>query len=327
MHPPSIVDMPGTAVAPSQPTHPAVSVVMCVYTERRWDDICEGMAALENQTLPPAEVLVVVDHADELLERLRRVFPQARVLSSQGPRGLSAARNTGVAAAQGEIVAFLDDDARPASDWLEHLVAPYVDADVVAVGGSAMPGWPARRPGWFPPEFDWVVGCSYRGLPAHRTEIRNLMGCNMSYRADVFADDPGFPVGVGRVGSRPMGCEETELCIRIRQRDKGARIIFEPRATVRHRVTPERARWSYFVARCYAEGASKALIARHVGTDDALRLERTYCFRTLPLGVADGVRAAVRGESAGLARAAAIVAGLGVTVAGYAAAMIRRVWG
>jgi O-antigen biosynthesis protein len=306
------------------PVGPAVSVIVCAYTEQRWADLCDGMAALGAQTLAPAEVLLVVDHAEELLRRARHAFPWVQVLPNGGPRGLSAARNTGVAAARGEILAFVDDDALPAPDWLERLVEPYADPDVVAVGGSAVPAWPAERPGWFPPEFDWVVGCSYRGLPTGRSEIRNLMGCNMSFRADVLAEDGGFPVGVGRVGSRPMGCEETELCIRIRQRRRRARIVFEPGASVRHRVTPERTRWDYFVARCYAEGGSKALVAKHVGAEDALRLERSYCLRTLPTGVVGGMRAAVRGDGAGLAQAGAIVAGLTVTAAGYGAAALRR---
>jgi hypothetical protein len=269
-------------------------------------------------------VLLVVDHAEPLLRRARQAFEWVRVLPNSGPRGLSGARNTGVAAARSQILAFLDDDARPAPDWLEHLVAPYADPDVVAVGGTAVPAWPARRPGWFPPEFDWVVGCSYRGLPAERSEIRNLMGCNMSFRANVLPDDPAFPVGVGRVGTKPMGCEETELCIRIRQRHQQARILFEPRATVWHRVTPDRTRWNYFLARCYAEGMSKALVASHVGSDDALRLERRYAFRTLPRGVGEGIRSAVGGKPAGLARSAVILAGLGVTAAGYAVAVLRR---
>jgi len=303
---------------------PAVSVVVCAYTEKRWEDLCDGMAALATQTLPPAEVLLVVDHAEALLGRAQDAFPWVRVVPNRGPRGLSAARNTGVGAARGQILAFVDDDALPAQDWLERLVEPYADPDVVAVGGSAAPGWPGVRPAWFPPEFDWVVGCSYRGLPTSRSEIRNLMGCNMSFRADVLAEDPGFPVGIGRVGTTPAGCEETELCIRIRQRRPAARIVYEPAASVRHRVTPERTRWDYFVARCYAEGGSKALVARHVGADDALQLERGYCLRTLPTGVLSGIRVAIRGNVAGLGQAGAIVAGLAFTVAGYGRAALRR---
>ncbi len=311
---------------PGQPGGRSVSVVVCAYTERRWTDICRGVAALQAQTRRPAEVLLVVDHAEDLLQRARQAFPELRVLPNTGPPGLSAARNTGIAAAHGEIVAFLDDDAAPAADWLEHLLAPYADPDVVAVGGAAIPAWPDTRPAWFPPEFDWVVGCSYRGLPPRRSEIRNVMGCNMSFRSDALAGVHGFPVGIGRVGARPLGCEETELCIRIRQRHDGARIIFEPAAVVRHRVTPERTRPTYFLSRCYAEGVSKALVARHVGSDDALRLERDYCLRTLPRGVLAGLRAAASGRragAAGLARSGAILVGFAVTAAGYLATVIR----
>jgi hypothetical protein len=297
-----------------------VSVVVCAFTERRWPDLCHGLAALDGQTCPPAEVVLVTDHADGLLDRARRTFRHVRCVPNAGPPGLSAARNTGVAAARGDVVAFIDDDAAPDPDWLERLLAPYADPDVVAVGGTALPAWPAGRPAWFPAEFDWVVGCSYRGLPTERAEIRNLMGCNMSFRSTVLGTGSPFRVGVGRVGDRPLGCEETELCIRIRQHRTWARIMFEPGATVRHRVTPERTRLRYFLARCYAEGVSKSLVAGAVGTGDGLRSERGYCARTLPRGFAEGILAAAHGHPAGLARSGAILAGLGATVVGYLAA-------
>jgi hypothetical protein len=176
---------------PAAPARPAVSVVVCAFTERRWPDLCHGLAALDDQTCPPAEVVLVTDHADGLLERARRTFPHVRSVPNAGPPGLSAARNTRVVAARGDVVAFIDDDAVPAGDWLEQLVAPYADPDAVAVGGMAVPAWPAGRPAWFPAEFDWVIGCSYRGLPTERAEIRNLMGCD-----DGFADfrDTALPI-------------------------------------------------------------------------------------------------------------------------------------
>ncbi|MDX6197452.1 MAG: hypothetical protein QOJ79_603, partial [Actinomycetota bacterium] len=75
--------------------------------------------------------------------------------------------------------------------------------------------------------------------------------------------------------------------------------------------------WRYFRRRCYAEGISKAVVAGLTGSDAALASERTYVRRTLPAGVARGLAAAVRGDVSGLVRAAAIVAGLVVTSAGY----------
>jgi cellulose synthase/poly-beta-1,6-N-acetylglucosamine synthase-like glycosyltransferase len=154
-----------------------------------------------------------------------------------------------VGAAVGEVVAFLDDDATTAVDWLEQLTLPYVDERVIGVSGSVEPVWPNARPSVFPPEFDWVVGCTYRGLPTVRGPVRNMIGANMSLRRDVIDDVGGFRASIGRIGTRPLGCEETELCIRARQRRPDAVILYEPRARVRPRVGPEWIGWRHFCAR------------------------------------------------------------------------------
>ena len=84
----------------------------------------------------------------------------------QQQRGISGARNSGIAAARGAIIAFLDDDAIAAPDWLEQLLAGYSSPNVLGVGGAIEPQWQGGRPRWFPPEFDWVVGCTYLGHAA-----------------------------------------------------------------------------------------------------------------------------------------------------------------
>jgi hypothetical protein len=188
----------------------------------------------------------------------------------------------------------------------------------MGVGGRVEPRWADGRPRWFPPEFDWVVGCSYRGLPTERALVRNPIGANMSFRRPVLQRVGGFRAGLGRTGRRPVGCEETELAIRVRQRLTNALVLFEPAAVVRHRVSSARARPGYFFSRCFAEGRSKALVARHVGRRDGLASERRYVVRDLSRGVLDGIRDALRGNPAGGARALAILGGLTLTVAGYA---------
>lgn len=146
-----------------------ISVVVCVYTEDRWEDILAAVSSVAAQSLPALETLLVVDHNAALLERLAREYKETdgvRVLANAGPRGLSAGRNTGIAAARGGIIAFLDDDAVAERDWLRYFASGYDDPLVMAVGGRTMPIWASgRRPAWFPEEFDWVVGCTYRGLP------------------------------------------------------------------------------------------------------------------------------------------------------------------
>src|SRR5690606_12559162 len=79
------------------------------------------------------------------------------------------------------------------------------------------------------------------------------------------------------------------------------------------------------VKRCFAEGISKALISRYVGTSDSLASERTYTFRTLPQGVWQGLKDFVKGDPSGIGRAFAIVLGLGLTVMGFAYGHLQRI--
>ncbi len=294
------------------------SVVICAYTELRWSELVRAVASVQSQTVPPREVIVVIDHNPALFERAGREISGVILLANESARGLSGARNTGVSAAQGEVIAFMDEDAVAAPDWLEKLGADYADAHVLGVGGAIVPLWQEGRPAWFPEEFDWVVGCTYRGMPAAPSPVRNLIGCNMSFRRRVFETIGGFRSGIGRIGTRPVGDEETELSIRATQRWPGGVILYEPAARVHHQVPTQRANWGYFGSRCYAEGLSKALISQLVGTQDGLASERTYTFRTLPQGVVRGLADTVLGRDVrGIARASAIVFGLAATTAGY----------
>jgi hypothetical protein len=150
----------------------------------------------------------------------------------------------------------------------------------------------------------------------------------MSFRRDVFRAVGGFRTGIGRVGTLPVGCEETEFSIRVRQRIAGAVMVLEPRARVRHHVPPERATPRYFLSRCYAEGLSKALVTKHGGVADGLDSERRYASRTLPIGIALALRDAIlRREPGGAVRAAAILAGLAVTTAGFIIGVVRGLKG
>jgi GT2 family glycosyltransferase len=296
---------------------PCVSVIISTYTQDRWDDLCATVESVRRQSEPALEIVVVVDHNPHLLARIRAAMPDVVAVENQEAPGLSGARNSAVAVAQGAILAFLDDDAVAAPDWLARLTQGYDDPHAIGVGGAIEPRWPDRRPGWLPPEFDWVVGCTYRGMPERRAPVRNLIGANMSFRREVFAHVGGFRGGLGRLGTRPLGCEETEFCIRARQHLADSTLLYEPRARVRHRVTAQRTSWRYFRARCHAEGLSKALVARYVGATDGLASERTHALRTLPQGIVRNLGSALEGDPAGLQRAGAIMAGLMLTAAGY----------
>jgi glycosyltransferase involved in cell wall biosynthesis len=294
-----------------------VSVVLCAYTERRWDDLVAAVASVRAQTRPPDELIVVVDHCPALLRRARAELNGAVVAPNNAERGLSGARNSGVALSSGDVIAFLDDDAVADPAWLDRLLAAYTRPEVVAVGGRVLPRWERGRPAWFPPEFDWVVGCTYTGHRDDPGPVRNLIGANMSLRREVIELVGGFRCGIGRVDTTPTGCEETELCIRVAQSRPGAVVWYAPDARVHHRVPTERATWTYFRKRCLAEGLSKARVAASVGASDGLASESTYVRRAIPLAVLRDARASVTGERGAVARVLARVAGVLLAALGY----------
>jgi GT2 family glycosyltransferase len=150
--------------------------------------------------------------------------------------------------------------------------------------------------------------------------IRNPIGASMSLRRQAALDVGGFRTEVGRVGTIPAGCEETDISIRLTRRQPGSRIMYVPASTVRHHVTTNRARWAYFRSRCFHEGRSKAILSRLEGPTEALSSERSYTIRVLPVGVLRGIGRLLRGDLGGAQRAAAIVAGLLITTFGYASA-------
>lgn len=305
----------------AHPPAPAltVSVIICTYTAERWADVVRAVESVRAQTLPPAEIILVVDHNDELAQRSRAAFPGVRVLRNAEARGLSGARNTGIRAAAGDVIAFLDDDAAAGPTWLATMIAHYDDPMVHGVGGSATAVWTGGpRPRWLPAEFDWVVGCSYVGQPTRTAPVRNLVGCNMSFRREVFDRVGGFSSAIGRVGRKPLGCEETELCIRLSQAVPGAKLLHDPAVNVEHRVSPDRREFRYFRARCYHEGLSKAMVARLVGTGSGLAAERSYVSRVLPRGFLLALLHVLLLRPAGAGRAFSIVFGLLATSAGYA---------
>ncbi|OIK03853.1 glycosyltransferase family 2 protein [Streptomyces monashensis] len=312
---------------------PDISVVICVYTEDRWEDILAAVSSVRAQSYPALETLLVVDHNPALKDRLERAYKEeecaasggVRVLANTGPRGLSAGRNTGIAASHGDVIAFLDDDAVAERDWLRHFAAGYADPRVMAVGGRTVPIWASgRRPDWFPEEFDWVVGCTYKGLPPGRVRVRNVLGGNASFRRTAFDAAGGFATGIGRDGDRrPLGCEETELCIRLTRARPDAVLLIDDRAVIHHRVPAPREHFAYFRTRAYAEGLSKALVARSVGADKGLESERRYTTRVLPAGVARGLRDALLARPGGAARAGAILTGVLAAAGGYAVGSAR----
>jgi GT2 family glycosyltransferase len=300
------------------PGQTPTSIIICAYTEARWNDLVEAIASVQQQTLPSAEIIIVIDHNKLLFQRACESLHDVKVIENCETRGLSGARNSGIAEAKGEIIAFLDEDAVSDRDWLANLVSGFTHPDVLGVGGEIIPMWVLTKPTWMPSEFYWVVGCSYKGLPESPEPVRNLIGCNMAFRKEVFQTVGAFRNDMGRVGTLPVGCEETELCIRAQQHYDRGFFLYQPKARVQHRVPPSRLRWKYFLSRCYSEGISKAQVSHFTGSAKGLSSERTYTLRTLPAGFVHGIKEGIFNRNlGGFLRSVAILIGFTFTTLGF----------
>ncbi len=270
-----------------------LSVVICTYTEKRWDTLVAGITSVQQQSMPPYEIIVVSDNNPALAARLQAKFTGITVAGNHGTPGISTTRNVGVAIASGDIVAFIDDDAIANKDWLSQLARCYEDQRVLGVGGNVLP-------------------------ERNASPVRNFIGCNMSFRRGVFSVVKGFHDELGRGAAHPAGCEETDLCIRVGNHWPNGILLYEPQAVVRHLIPSSRENWRYFLSRCFFEGRSKGHLARLVGSRVGLSSERSYTLRTLPAGIVLGLYDTIAQRNwYGIARASAILLGLLYTTMSY----------
>jgi glycosyltransferase involved in cell wall biosynthesis len=253
---------------------PLVTVVVC--TRNRAPYVGDAIASLRNQTAPPEsfEILVVdngsTDSTPVLLAELTTTTPNLRWVS-EPERGLSPARNRGVAEAAGELVLFLDDDAIADPTWVAELSGALGTPGVVAAGGRIRLRWPAHRPPWLPAAGDSLYsGFDVGEAPVVLTYPATPFGANMGFRRSAFADIGGFSTALGRRASSLLSGEEKELFFRLAQR--GDVVVYVPDAQVDHRVLDGRASRRWILRRSFDQGRSEIVVeALTVGVGGAPR--------------------------------------------------------
>ncbi|MCL2770548.1 MAG: glycosyltransferase, partial [Solirubrobacterales bacterium] len=216
----------GPAVADTD--WPSASVVVCTYNgSRTLGDCLDGLADLH---YPSYEVIVVDDGSTDSSGEIAQARG-VRVVSTEN-QGLSAARNTGFRAACGEIVAYIDDDARPDPEWLRFIALELINSEHAGVGG----------PNLAPPDDGAVADCvaNAPGGPVHvllsDRVAEHIPGCNMAFRREALEEIDGFDTRFRTAG------DDVDLCWRLQQ--CGHTIGFAPAAIVfHHRRNSVRAYW------------------------------------------------------------------------------------
>lgn len=300
------------------------AVIVCTSSRERAPLLGACIDSVFGGDRQPDDLLVVVDGDGSLENELARSLRSGvHLLRSQG-HGLSAARNTGLAAATSDLVAFVDDDAEVDRRWLASLVQAFAaNREVVGGGGPVLPRWGADRR-WMPDELLWVVGCTYHGHRRDAGPIRNPIGCNMVFRREALVSAGGFCTTFGKDGRSLQTCDETELGLRLERAHGPGRIVYAPEACVHHFVPPERISWRLLVRRSVSEGIAKGRL-RRLYRSDALGPERDYV-RVLVLASAPRlIRESLQTRDPQRAAGAlAIAASLLITGLSFAAGCLRE---
>src|SRR6202041_2966696 len=129
-----------------------------------WKLLRPTVVCVRSPPFATQEIVVAVDNNEALRERAAREITGVTVLANGKIPGLSGARMTGAEHTTSPVIVFLDDDAIADRRWLEDLLEAYRDPTVLGAGGAVEPLWQVSPPLWFPPEFLWVVGCTYAGM-------------------------------------------------------------------------------------------------------------------------------------------------------------------
>lgn len=279
-----------------------LSVVIC--TRNRAQSVVRVLKVLDNQTADPADLeVIVVDNAStdgtrEVVEKSRGGLKFPLQVVTEVEAGLSSARNTGLARAAGEFVAYLDDDAFPVARWAEAFLTALKSGVALAAGGRTVLAWPSAPPKWLSEEYHGLYGSFDKGESAMRLSWpASPIGANMAFSTAALRSVGGFDHRFGRSAGSLLSNEE--LVVFRRFEAHGHAVIYVPDALAVHHVHPRRTRVRWILERAHAQGMSDVIL------EDLAPARPSGIARDLGFAVFRGKRTVLRSyREAGIYRAA-----------------------
>jgi GT2 family glycosyltransferase len=256
-----------------------MDLTVCVCTHDRPSYVRDCLAGLARQTIAQdCFDTIVVDSfstpaARRELEDMARAHPWIRLLRVDEP-GVSAARNAGAQAARTGYIAYIDDDAIPADDWIAAIhTALATEPRPAVLGGKILPLWEVPLPDWWPASLRGVLSIIEEdGMGEYRGEAlpRGLepYACNMVVHVRSLLDSGGFGRTIGRFGRVLLSDEEVQLAWRLQNAGMSAR--YDSRIAVYHQIQAGRLTPEWLLSRLFWQGASTVLTRRLLSENAAV---------------------------------------------------------
>lgn len=255
-----------------------ISAIICTHNREQY--LGAAIDSLLNQQCSVTFEVIVVDNAssDRTHTLVHDRLPHPLLTYVYEPvTGLSVARNTGARTAQGQILAYLDDDAIASPDWLQALWNLYQQYEDVAIaGGRTSLIWPdgVQPPRWMSTELSGSLGLYDLGdtLTFIENPGQTPRGLNYSLRRTFWESIGGFDSQLGRVGKQLLSNEELQMTEKALE--AGWRVAYIPNAHVAHNVAPERLHQTWFLNRSWWQGISEYYREKLAGRQGIAQLQR-----------------------------------------------------
>jgi len=252
-----------------------MDVTACICTHDRPGYVRDCLDGLRRQTVGDEQFdILVVDSAStggvpaELAGLVGRLH-NARLLRVE-QAGVSVARNAGAWNADGAYIAYIDDDAIPAPDWIERILEAVGDTDPppAMIGGRILPHWEAPLPFWWPPSLRGSLSIiEFEGRGEYRTAALppriEPYGANMVVQVQSLRAMGGFGRQSGRIGKVLLSDEEVQLAWKLQ--DAGQSVRYDSRIVVRHQIQAARLTPAWLLSRLYWQGVSTVRTRRALG--------------------------------------------------------------
>lgn len=239
---------------------PSFTAIVCTYN--RAELLPDCIDALARQDDDDFEVLVIdnnsTDETPELLRRMIGTRPRWTTVREPVP-GLCVARNRGMEASTTEVVAFIDDDARPWPGWSRAMREAFTDPEVIAAGGPIILDWDEPRPTWMPRHADTYL--TTLDLPVSQDTLRwpeYPFGANMGFRRSVLVEIGGFDPTLSRRGKSLVSGDDSAVFRRLMAGP--GRVAYVPSGGVYHRVQRQRCTLRFLLRRSFAQGRTQVLM-------------------------------------------------------------------